>query len=374
MPETDFLSEAIGQAAEESGLSVDVTDSLGDVTEPEEQPEQTDDPDAGAEATDPEVGEQPTEEAGEPEVDSEADVESDEETAEDQSDEPELLELQDDAQVEVNGDVVDARELKDGYLRQDDYTRKTQELADEREQVEQLYEQMEAWYDERMSDPAAWAREIADESGGDQVLGEAIAASQDPNRAFGQVVKHLVESDVLADEVVQGLGLQDMSERASEDNLRAEIDRLQQRLDEREKRDKQQKQEVEQQREALRYYEQQFQELTDRESLTFESDSQREEAFMGLMQWASNNGIQDLGIAYDALARRRAKQQPASTQDSAGKAEQSAEQEAKEAVQSAKKKTSAMSSKPSGGSTATKQTREPGDILGAIKESVAEVI
>jgi len=38
----------------------------------------------------------------------------------------------DSQQIEINGEMVDLDELKAGYLRQSDYTKKTQELADEK--------------------------------------------------------------------------------------------------------------------------------------------------------------------------------------------------------------------------------------------------
>lgn len=40
-------------------------------------------------------------------------------------------------QIEVNGQMVDIDELKKGYLRQSDYTKKSQELAREREKLSQ---------------------------------------------------------------------------------------------------------------------------------------------------------------------------------------------------------------------------------------------
>ncbi len=53
--------------------------------------------------------------------------------------EPEAAEVPsfgDDTEVEVNGERVKVKDLKSGYLRQSDYTRKTQELATQRQQAE----------------------------------------------------------------------------------------------------------------------------------------------------------------------------------------------------------------------------------------------
>jgi hypothetical protein len=40
--------------------------------------------------------------------------------------------------VEINGEQVSIEELKAGYFRQSDYTKKTQELAEERRKIEEL--------------------------------------------------------------------------------------------------------------------------------------------------------------------------------------------------------------------------------------------
>ncbi len=44
--------------------------------------------------------------------------------------------ISEDAEVEVNGERVKVKDLKSGYLRQSDYTRKTQELSQQRQQAE----------------------------------------------------------------------------------------------------------------------------------------------------------------------------------------------------------------------------------------------
>lgn len=62
--------------------------------------------------------------------------------------------------IEINGEQVPVDELKNGYLRQSDYTRKTQELAEKRRELEylaQIKQQLEA-------NPEL-AKQIAQESG-----------------------------------------------------------------------------------------------------------------------------------------------------------------------------------------------------------------
>lgn len=62
-----------------------------------------------------------------------------EEELSDEDAEPEAAEVpsfSDDTEVEVNGEKIKVKDLKSGYLRQSDYTRKTQELAVARQQAE----------------------------------------------------------------------------------------------------------------------------------------------------------------------------------------------------------------------------------------------
>lgn len=62
----------------------------------------------------------------------------------------------------VNGqETVSVQELKDGYLRQADYTRKTQDLAAQREQAKQALEFFAAF----QSDPEGFARSIGVQAG-----------------------------------------------------------------------------------------------------------------------------------------------------------------------------------------------------------------
>jgi hypothetical protein len=71
------------------------------------------------------------------EVHPETDTAEEEQPTEDA--EPEATEahtISEDTEVEVNGERIKVRDLKSGYLRQSDYTRKTQELAQQRQHAE----------------------------------------------------------------------------------------------------------------------------------------------------------------------------------------------------------------------------------------------
>lgn len=86
------------------------------------------------------------------EVHPETDTAEDEQPSEDA--EPEATEpftLSEDAEVEVNGERIKVKDLKSGYLRQSDYTRKTQELAQQRQHAEgQVRSELTAQYSEHL--------------------------------------------------------------------------------------------------------------------------------------------------------------------------------------------------------------------------------
>jgi len=57
---------------------------------------------------------------------------------------PDRLNLKDDALIVIDGHEISGAEVKRGFLRQADYTRKTQEVAQERQQVQNLRQQIAA--------------------------------------------------------------------------------------------------------------------------------------------------------------------------------------------------------------------------------------
>jgi hypothetical protein len=77
------------------------------------------------------------EDADATEVHPETNTDEAEHTEEDAEPEATLAsEISEDTEVEVNGERIKVKDLKSGYLRQSDYTRKTQELATQRQQAE----------------------------------------------------------------------------------------------------------------------------------------------------------------------------------------------------------------------------------------------
>lgn len=99
---------------------------------------------AAQEEDDTEVEEDEGDEEAEPEEDTEEEDEEPEEPEEDDEDD-EPVEIDEDTVVFTTpeGEEVTLRELKRGFLREADYTKKTQEVAEQRQQVQQAIQAVE---------------------------------------------------------------------------------------------------------------------------------------------------------------------------------------------------------------------------------------
>lgn len=123
--------------------------------EPEEQPESTDEEEeAPKESSDDEDDEKPEESDEEGE-------ESDEEEEEDTPGPDDPVELSDDKKVKVGDEVLTGKELREGRLRQADYTRKTQQLAEQRKEFEADQQAIKQWF-QSLKDPQELRSQIAD--------------------------------------------------------------------------------------------------------------------------------------------------------------------------------------------------------------------
>lgn len=94
----------------------------------------------------PEIKEVESEEEDEPETTEETSEEESTEEEETGEEDPNLLteEYYNDAFVEVNGEKINIGELRNGYLRQSDYTKKTTEVAQLRKEAEQIASEAQA--------------------------------------------------------------------------------------------------------------------------------------------------------------------------------------------------------------------------------------
>lgn len=88
--------------------------------------------------------EEESEEETEAEETQEGETEADEEAAEETEEETEEPKYVTEGLVEIDGEEVDIQELKQGHLRQQDYTRKTQQVAEDRKAAEQQRQEYES--------------------------------------------------------------------------------------------------------------------------------------------------------------------------------------------------------------------------------------
>lgn len=369
MPES-LLDAAIGDAmAEFEGAGADpeptAEPATGDVDEPEAPAAEPDDTaDVDADETDPDEGDDP---AGsppdEPEADQDGDGKADEDSPESDDDEAGEDERY---TVKVDGEefAVTLDELRNGYQRQSDYTRKSQALADERRQLETVAERMREWYETRAADPAGWALEIATQTDNPgRTLADAIGRTDDPTGILAWTIRSLAEGGKLSDRFVEAFGLEEVNGVAAEAEKEDRVSRL-----EREVREEREQRAAEERRQQiLAEYERQWETVKDREGLTFDSPKGELDARIRLMQFAREQEIGNLETAYAAMAYRGEAPKPAEQPSSNGG--QPADEEAKAALER-KRKTRAMQRKPVGGRGA--KPRKPGDLDAAIREAAAE--
>tara|TARA_R110000851_G_scaffold65236_2_gene148161 strand:+ start:1617 stop:2663 length:1047 start_codon:yes stop_codon:yes gene_type:complete len=140
------LGNTVGGLEMESAIDNLLMDPSKEEEKPEEQPTPEEDVepetiDTKSEAEEEEVGEEESDEESEDEVT----LETDDTTDEDEEDVPEPEE--DIVYHTEDGSDVTLEELKRGYLRQSDYTKKTQEVAEGRKNLEASGQQLAAHQD-----------------------------------------------------------------------------------------------------------------------------------------------------------------------------------------------------------------------------------
>lgn len=214
---------------------------------------------------------------------------------------------------------------ENAVLLQADYTRKTQELAEQRKQfdneksqlaelqqeVVQSYEQMRGWYEERVANPTGWIQEIA-------------TSVQDPTATIAKALYDLAHAGVLEPEFVETFGIDsgEVAEKANTVRSQTELEILRQRLDEREQAEAQrayaESQQVAVQRQA-QVYQSQWDNIKNSHGLGFDSQEAEMEAKRELLQFAMESRLtRSLEDAYDLMSVRKGKAvtpKPGSTPD-----------------------------------------------------------
>ena len=259
-------------------------------------------------------------------IDQTADEESprDEEDSEDVVEDTDSLLSGDEQDDNTNTDVIDIKagksiRLPDGtvvpadkaVLMQADYTRKTQELANQRkefdasvkefqeheQQVNQSYDSMKQWYEARTANPSAWIAEIASQS-------------QDATGVLAKALYDLAENGALDPKFVETFGLKSgvVSEEARRSKIENELDQLKSSMQQKEMTERQREAERERQtlvQKRAAVYEQEWEQIKATNNLFFNDRVQEIDAKRQLLQFAMENKLtKSLVDAYDLMSVR----------------------------------------------------------------------
>jgi hypothetical protein len=244
-------------------------------------------------------------EAGEPEDD--ALVEDVEESDEDEVDANNVpyIEVAENAKLKLpDGTVVDAAQA---VLLQADYTRKTQELSEQRKkletekhevekagkQYEQAYGQMREWYEARAARPSDWLSEIA-------------AQTDDPTATVAQALYTMAQQGLLDSKFVEAFGIEsgEIAEAAKGSQVKSELEELKRWRHEQEQSAQRQMQV----RERAAAYEREWESIKDSQGIKFTDKAQELEAKREILQFAlENNLTRSLTDAYDLMTVRKPK-------------------------------------------------------------------
>jgi len=225
----------------------------------------------------------------------------------------------------ADSDVIDIKEgasirLPDGtivpadkaVLMQSDYTRKTQELANQRrefdskvkefkgyeQQIRESYDSMRGWYEERSANPSGWIAEIASQS-------------PDATGVVAKALYDLADAGVLDPKFVETFGLKSgvVSEEARRSKIENELNQLKNSMQQREMTERER--EAELQRQALvqkraAVYEQEWEQIKATNNLFFTDRVEEIDAKRQLLQFAMESKVtKSLIDAYDLMSVRK---------------------------------------------------------------------
>lgn len=259
-------------AGEDEGIGM-----FGD--EGEEAATDDEDVEGEAEVEDAEDGD------GEDTEDDEADGEEGDEGDEGSS---ESAALDDDAKVTLkDGTETTIGELREGALRRDDYTRKTQELAEQRKELEQDREKIDRFTAAFDEDPVG-------------VLEKLVSVQSQPTHAVAYLLKNLADNGLLEEDfartfVPDGGVVRRTADKAQEEDRLSKIEgQLEQR--QREERERLEREET------LATFEKQWTSAVEKSGLEFESQEQEQEMLREVLQYGVDNEITNIEAAYAAYA------------------------------------------------------------------------
>jgi len=220
--------------------------------------------------------------------------------------------------VKVDGEVVEVTvdELKSGYQRQADYTRKAQALAAEKQEFEQVVGQFGETLQTLQQLDSAWDENPV------QVLAHFTANTENPTQAVALLIKELATAGMLERDFMEMFGITpDVRQGWSKES---EVNNLKKRVSQTETEQSQKLQELAYEQEvqkALAEYESQVDEILESEGLDL-TVKQRNAFRSRLAQYAHDNELTNLKAAYKALKYEDTQKKRALAEKSAARAKQ----------------------------------------------------
>ena len=269
-----------------------------------------------------------------------------------------VIEVQEGALLRLpDGTEVDASQA---VLLQRDYTRKTQQLAEERrefdsqrEQIGQAYEQMRGWYEERASDPTGWVQEI-------------VSGTDDPTATIARALYDLAGSGTLDPAFVATFGIDagEVADRAQTGTRDKELAELRQKIEDRERTEAEQQYAQQAIRSQVAVYTAQWNDIVAQHGIKFESREAEKEAKREVLNFAIDNGLANsLQNAYDLMLARKGR---ISTQSKTGP------KGADPAVSAKKRASRAVAQRSGGAGAGAKTAAKPMSTRDAALEAISE--
>jgi len=346
------------ESALDEAVSTSIEDFIEDVPVDDDDTSQEQDESVEGEVSEDEGVEGSEEDDSEQEEDDESQSDEDDEDSDDDDSEEddeddsetEEVELSEDLEIELpDGTSATLKELREGHLRQADYTKKTQALAEERKKFEaestksqETLENVQAWYETRDANKPAWIMEIADQSGDSlRALTDAIGMADDPSSMVAYALHNLAKEGRLDDQLVEHFGLTKVAgtvgQFAKGAQANDQVSRLQREIDE--LKAAREGETTEAQVASIRAeYESQWTSVKGDDGFADDIQARR-----SVMEFAQEHEIPNLQVAYEAMVTRG--QAPKRAGDTS-------REEARQAVKAKKKKTKAVTrnTKQRGGS------------------------
>lgn len=316
----------------------------------------------------------PTDEDPQDEVDSDVDADEDVEQFYDEDDDEDLQDEDVDEgegeeapetaseAIELSEDDVirlpDGTEVpvKEAVLFQSGFTKKTQELAEERaeleaqqQQAEEATQRYEQVAEEYQSDPSGFVRKL-------------IAGTQDPTLTFAQTIKGLADEGQLDPAFAEAfnVAIGKAREVADQGETTERLSRLEQQLEQ----EREQQQQSQRQQQLVQHYLGQWGEIKTQQGLQYDSPDQERQAWRDVVSYAAENQIVDLRKAYAAMAYERG---APGRQQGSGRKDPAAQKRKRTSAKVARRSSSGGARPPA------KKDSGPLSLDDAISESIAEL-